>query len=158
MHYWGVHLSHQLQVEGWNSLISRCRQKCGGKHGWPQLKNPAFPRQEPRLLCGGMLGGLSAGIHENLTRNLAWEIFWQRQIILFSHQGIDLIKMIKPWGNMISVLLPLFFWHLKSSKSCKKANLSLDKIMTSLSRWIWIHVKWNSHQCLLHLLCIGGCF
>lgn len=39
MHYWGVHLSHQLQVEGWNTLISCCRQKRGGKHSWPQLKS-----------------------------------------------------------------------------------------------------------------------
>lgn len=38
MHYWGVHLSRQLQVEGWKSLISCRRQQSARKHSWPQRK------------------------------------------------------------------------------------------------------------------------
>lgn len=39
MHYWGVHLSRQLQVEGWNRLISCSRQQSARKHSWPQQKS-----------------------------------------------------------------------------------------------------------------------
>lgn len=38
MHYWVEHLSHQMQVEGWRSLISCWRQEWTRKHSWPQLK------------------------------------------------------------------------------------------------------------------------
>lgn len=69
MHYWGVRLSHQLQVEeGWNSLISCCTLKSGGKHSWPQLKSSVCEAEDDVSLCGNAQGFFWWGS--------AGELFW----------------------------------------------------------------------------------
>jgi len=66
MHYWEVHLSHQLQVEGWNSVISSCRQKRVEKHSWPQLKSSVCEVEADVADVGR---NVSSGLSENLTCN-----------------------------------------------------------------------------------------
>lgn len=57
LHYWGAHLSHQLQEdEGWNSLISCYRLKSGGKQSWPQPKSSCCQAEADVSLCRGVQG------------------------------------------------------------------------------------------------------